>query len=207
MLRIADFSIGNSWGEKCPALMKYDSRTARAEASRRSAHALVAAAPVPRPLARPDASGRKKTSENRTPKHCSMHAHPWRTPKTKHPRVWRPEGVRVASGDRGDRSPRVGSVFQEEIFAWRTTFHPRARQRIAMQSRPHDNVGEVMRHENSTDDVAISGEGREHYASKIRIASEFLTVRNNSYNQPFCRANRYASMRLAAPNLPMASER
>ena len=33
-----------------------------------------------------------------------------RTLKTKRPRVWRPEGVRVASGDRGDRSPRVDSV-------------------------------------------------------------------------------------------------
>jgi hypothetical protein len=187
--------------------MKSDSRTARAEASRRSAHALVAAAPMPRPLARPDASGRKKTSENRIPKRRSMHAHPWRTPKTKRPRVWRPEGVRVASGDRGDRSPSAGSVFLEEIFAWRTAFHPRARQRIAMQTRRHGNVGEVIRHENSTDDVADGGEGREHYARKIRNASEFLTIRNNSYSQPFCRANRYASMRLAAPNLPMASER
>ncbi len=27
------------------------------------------------------------------------------------------------------------------------------------------------------------------------------------YNQPFCRANRYASMRLPTPSLPMASDR
>lgn len=31
---------------------------------------------------------------------------PLRTPETKRPRVLEPEGVRVASGDRGDRSPR-----------------------------------------------------------------------------------------------------
>ena len=36
---------------------------------------------------------------------------PLRTPETKRPRVLEPEGVRVASGDRGDRSPRCeGSV-------------------------------------------------------------------------------------------------
>jgi hypothetical protein len=80
MLRIADFHIGNP-------LLKSDSRTTRAEASRRSAHALVAAAPMPRPLARPDASGRKKPSENRIPKPDSMHTHPSQTPKTKRPQA------------------------------------------------------------------------------------------------------------------------
>ena len=40
-----------------------------------------------------------------------------RTPKTKRPRVWRPEGVRVASGDRGDRSPRADSVKVCEGYA------------------------------------------------------------------------------------------
>ena len=40
-----------------------------------------------------------------------------RTTKTKRPRVWRPEGVRVASGDRGDRSPRADSVKVCEGYA------------------------------------------------------------------------------------------
>ena len=43
---------------------------------------------------------------------CSMHAHPPRTPKTERPRVWRPEGVRVSSGDRGGRSPRESAGCQ-----------------------------------------------------------------------------------------------
>ena len=38
---------------------------------------------------------------------------PLRTPETKRPRVLEPEGVRVASGDRGDRSPRC-----ERISRW-----------------------------------------------------------------------------------------
>jgi hypothetical protein len=48
----------------------------------------------------PDASGRNEVRK------ISIHAYPLQTPETERPRVWRPEGVRVASGDRGDRSPR-----------------------------------------------------------------------------------------------------
>jgi hypothetical protein len=56
---------------------------------------------------RPDASGRKTILLvgwfRRT---LALYALPLRTLETKHPRVLRPEGVRVASGDRGGRSPR-----------------------------------------------------------------------------------------------------
>jgi hypothetical protein len=86
-------------------------------------------------------------------------------------------------------------------------FNARARQRIAIFARWQSGIGEVIRHDISVSLFADTGEGREHYASNIINASEFLMIRNNSYNHPFCRANRYASIRLAAPNLPIASER
>jgi hypothetical protein len=88
-------------------------RAARVEASPRGAHAPVAAAPLPRArvVAHPDASGRKILLENRISvgwfcRTLALYALPLRTLETKHPRVLRPEGVRVASGDRGGRSPR-----------------------------------------------------------------------------------------------------
>jgi hypothetical protein len=54
----------------------------------------------------PDASGRNEFRKPAVMQRVSIHRYPLQTPKTKRPRVWRPEGVRVASGDRGDRSPR-----------------------------------------------------------------------------------------------------
>jgi hypothetical protein len=60
---------------------------------------------------RPDASGRISLVESRFSigwfcRTLALHALPLRTLETKRPRVLRPEGVRVASGDRGGRSPR-----------------------------------------------------------------------------------------------------
>ena len=59
---------------------------------------------LPRASKSPDASGAR----------CNRVLIVWislaRTPKTKRPRVLEPEGVRVASGDRGDRSPRCERI-------------------------------------------------------------------------------------------------
>lgn len=67
----------------------------------------VAATPLPRArvVAHPDASGRKVISDDWLCRTLALHALPLRTLETKRPRDLRPEGVRVASGDRGGRSP------------------------------------------------------------------------------------------------------
>lgn len=57
---------------------------------------------------------------------CSMHAHPPQTPKTKRPRVWRPEGVRLASGDRVTDLHERSSVCLEHA-SLRFTRHNEAR--------------------------------------------------------------------------------
>jgi len=59
----------------------------------------------------PDASGRNQGFGNTIHHRCTMHGHPLRTPKTKRPRARNPRAFALASGDRGDRSPRVESVF------------------------------------------------------------------------------------------------
>lgn len=99
---------GNSCGRIAPYTLQTQPRAARVEASPRGAHAPVAAAPLPRAraVAHPDASGRKIFSTDWFCGTLALHALPLRTLKTKRPRVLRPEGVRVASGDRGGRSPR-----------------------------------------------------------------------------------------------------
>lgn len=156
------------------------SRSARAEASRRSAHALVAAVPLPRPPARPDASGRKKTPGNRSQKRISMHAHPLQTPKTKRPRIGNPRAFALASGDRvTDLHDGIGRL--ENVFLRAMPYLPRTRHRIALKARQRSNVDEAMQHDHSYKVIANSGEGREHYASNIIVASAFLIPRNNSY--------------------------
>ncbi len=99
---------GNSCGRLAPYTLQTQPRAARVEASPRGAYAPVAAAPLPRAraVAHPDASGRKIFSTDWFCGTLALHALPLRTLKTKRPRVLRPEGVRVASGDRGGRSPR-----------------------------------------------------------------------------------------------------
>jgi hypothetical protein len=104
---------GNSCRRTAPHALQTQPRATRVEASPRGAHAPVAAAPLPRArvVANPDASGRKMPCKSRVSV-CwlcgtlALHALPSRTLETKRPRDLRPEGVRVASGDRGGRSPR-----------------------------------------------------------------------------------------------------
>ena len=93
---------GNSYRRIAPHASQTQPRAARVEASPRGAHAPVAAAPLPRPrsIARPDASGRKVFSVGWFCRTLALHALPLRTLETKRPRDLRPEGVRVASGDR-----------------------------------------------------------------------------------------------------------
>ena len=83
-----------------PDLLVSISRTARAEASGRSAHAPVAAAPLPR--SRLTGCFRAK----RIPQTLFDAWASLANGKNKTPPGLQPEGVRVASGDRGDRSPR-----------------------------------------------------------------------------------------------------
>ena len=104
---------GNPCRRIAPCALQTQPRAARVEASPRGAHAPVAAAPLPRArsIARPDASGRKSLGKSGFPtgwfcRTLALHALPLRTLETKRPRDLRPEGVRVASGDRGGRSPR-----------------------------------------------------------------------------------------------------
>ena len=82
------------------------SRAARAEASRHGAGA-------PSRCSLPRASNARMLRE-RDAIALFVRVDPLRTPKTKRPRVLEPEGVHVASGDRGDRSPRC-----ERISRWR----------------------------------------------------------------------------------------
>lgn len=72
-------------------------RAARVEASQRSAHAPVAAAPLPRggADALPGCSRAERNFRGGMERTWSMHAHPPRTLETKRPRDVRPEGVRV----------------------------------------------------------------------------------------------------------------
>jgi hypothetical protein len=83
-------------------------RAARVEASPRGAHAPVAAAPLPRArsIAAPGCFRAESFSTDWFCRTLALHALPLRTLETKRPRDLRPEGVRVASGDRGGRSPR-----------------------------------------------------------------------------------------------------
>lgn len=99
---------GNPCRRTAPYALQTQPRAARVEASPRGAHAPVAAAPLPRArvVAHPDASGRKIFSTGWFCRTLALHALPLRTLETKRPRDLRPEGVRVASGDRGGRSPR-----------------------------------------------------------------------------------------------------
>ena len=87
---------GNPFGRQAPLLMFFP-HAARVGASRRSAHAPVAAAPLPRArvVAHPDASGRKVFSTGWFCRTLALHALPLRTLETKRPRDLRPEGVRV----------------------------------------------------------------------------------------------------------------
>ena len=110
---------GNSYRRIAPYASQTQPRAARVEASPRGAHAPVAAAPLPRArvVANPDASGRKMPCKSRVSV-CwlcgtlALHALPSRTLETKRPRDLRPEGVRVASGDRGGRSPMESDRYQ-----------------------------------------------------------------------------------------------
>ena len=87
---------------------------------------------LPRASKSPDASGAR----------CNRVLIVWwiplRTPETKRPRVLEPEGVRVASGDRGDRSPRC-----ERISRWRWSRsnaacrEATARRAIRTRAGPH----------------------------------------------------------------------
>ena len=100
---------GNPCGRIAPNTLQTQPRAARVEASPRGAHAPVAAAPLPRArvVAHPDASGQNRMfSTGWFCRTLALHALPLRTLETKRPRDLRPEGVRVASGDRGGRSPR-----------------------------------------------------------------------------------------------------
>lgn len=88
---------------KAPIRVRLHLLAARAEASRHGASLRLRGVPCLGP-ASPDASGAR----------CNRVVIVWvscsRTPKTKRPRVLEPEGVRVASGDRGDRSPRCERI-------------------------------------------------------------------------------------------------
>ena len=97
-------------GRIWPCSCEFDPHTTRAEASGRSAQAPVCSR-APASAAR----NRMLQGEANSFKVFRCITNPVQTPKTKRPRVWRPEGVRVASGDRGDRSPRVGSVESESL--------------------------------------------------------------------------------------------
>lgn len=159
----------------------------------RRIHAPLAVAPASAGM-RPDASGRKSPSGGRSFRHLSVHGPALANAENKTPPDEEPEGVRVASGDRGDRSPRG----EDQSMGWkRPPFASRIPCTHGSTSR-QSREGSVLAW--MTNDMAnatlirkyISPEwrGREHYASPIIDASTFLTATNNSYSQPFCLANR-----------------
>lgn len=97
---------GNAYRRIAPCLCQSIPRPRRSITTQRTC-ARFRSAPASEANQRyPDASGRKNNLRGLDQLNSSMHAHPLRTPKTKRPRGLRPEGVRVASGDRGGRSPR-----------------------------------------------------------------------------------------------------
>lgn len=91
--------------------------------------------------------------------------------KNKTPPGVEPEGVRVASGDRGDRSPRENRSMSENHRGMPSIAH--ARQRIAVISRRQTELGDVIKHGKPSNKFANAGEGREHYVSFIFNASIF----------------------------------
>jgi hypothetical protein len=174
-------------GLEDPVRVESDPHTARAEASGRSAHAPV--------CSRAPASAARNRMLQGVADSCKVvrcMRIPGRTPKTKRPRVWRPEGVRVASGDRGDRSPRgdqsiIGKRLPGRAFH-RAQTNPRRDSRARCLACLWERGG--MTWKVSSSNYRHSGEGREQYADYFQSASDFVEYPNNSYNQPFCRANR-----------------
>ena len=65
--------------------------------------------------------------------------------QNKSPRVWRPEGVRVASGDRGDRSPQGNRSVNEKHERMLSIAH--ARQYIAISTRRQTDLSDLKQHE------------------------------------------------------------
>lgn len=116
--------------------------------------------------------GRKRT--------CSMHAHPPRTPKTERPRVLRPEGVRVSSGDRGGRSPWESAGCQDSSSrARRSRRMPKA---YARRCRPQREGCSARRWAMSYAGVMVEvvyamrpvAEGRARYAARSMHATSFF---------------------------------
>lgn len=152
----------------------------------------------------PDASGR-----NEFRKSGSIHGRPLQTPKTKRPRVWRPEGVRVASGDRGDRSPRRDQSIMGTTPA-RSCLSARMNRPA---SRPLRDAYGLFKLAGQRDMesffIGLSPGWRRTRTIRALIiwCKHFIQYPEGSYNQPFCRASRNASIRFATPSLPIASER
>lgn len=64
-------------------------------------------------------------------------------------------------------------------------FIAQAQQCIAINAQWHSGIVKNVRHDLFHSEIAGNGEGREHYVMAIIEASDFLTITNNSYNQPF----------------------
>src|SRR6185369_9987500 len=78
---------------------------------------------------------------------------------------------------------RIVSLFA--IGAQRALPRDSRNRRRVLDMLPHENIGGIRR------------------TSGISAPA----WRSRDYNQPFCRASRYASMRLPTPSLPIASDR
>ena len=132
-------------------------------------------------MAHPDASGRKRSATGgyfhdwfcRT---LALHALPLRTLETKRPRDLRPEGVRVASGDRGGRSPRES----DRDYAWRYRLRsPIRRSSCFVQS----HASALRRVGHSANRIALTKFGfMENLVSKKRRRGE-----GRGQNAPFFR--------------------
>ena len=112
-----------------------------------------------------------------------------RAPKTKRPRVLEPEGVRVASGDRGDRSPRCERISR---CGWCRSnsacrFRAKAHRAVRTRAGPHRAwaMAAVQRcGRNASWNFVFEriaggegGEGGAPYARLFRLATKFLHYR------------------------------
>lgn len=112
-----------------------------------------------------------------------------RTPKTKRPRVLEPEGVRVASGDRGDRSPRCERISRcgwcrSNSASRAVKAHRAVRTRAgphracAMASGWRCGVRASWESDGSCD--RRDGEGRAPYSRRFCLATKFLHHRRTA---------------------------
>ncbi len=104
---------------------------------------------------------------------------PWRTPETKRPRVLEPEGVRVASGDRGGRPPMCRRSVDADAFVaqsrcWREHAQPAA---LRQQRVVFGVVSDEVHGRDVFEKTFARNEGRASYALVKSNAIPFVGKR------------------------------